>query len=68
MTEVKLKAGETVESALRRLKKKTLKEGVLQEVRQRAYYEKPSETRKKKKQAAKYRAKMQAKYDKWYNR
>lgn len=66
MTEVKLKSGETVESALRRLKKKSLKEGTLQEVRRRAYFEKPSETRKKKKQAAKYKAKMQAEYDKWY--
>jgi len=47
MTEVKLKKGEPVDKALRRLKKKMDKEGTLKEVRNRRYYEKPSEAKRR---------------------
>lgn len=46
-TEVKTKKGEPVDKALRRLKKKMDKEGVLKELRNRRYYEKPSEKKKR---------------------
>ncbi len=54
--EVKLKKGENVDRALRRLKKKLDKEGTLRELRTRSHYEKPSE--KKRKKSARARARM----------
>jgi small subunit ribosomal protein S21 len=43
MSEVKLKKGESVDKALRRLKKKLDREGTLREARARRNYEKPSD-------------------------
>lgn len=48
MTEIRLRKGESVEKALRRLKKKLDREGTLREVRARRAYEKPSERRRRK--------------------
>jgi small subunit ribosomal protein S21 len=47
-TEVKVRKGETIEKALRRLKKKLDREGVMREVRARRHYEKPSEQKRRK--------------------
>ena len=44
--------GNKVESALKTLKKALAKDGVLSEARRRQYYEKPSETRKRKQRQA----------------
>ncbi|MGA7953048.1 MAG: 30S ribosomal protein S21 [Gloeobacterales cyanobacterium] len=52
MSEVRLGENESVESALRRFKKKIQKAGILAEVKRREYYEKPSEERKRKREAA----------------
>jgi len=46
MTEIRTKRGEPIEKALRRLKKKLDKEGVLKELRNRRHYLKPSEQKK----------------------
>lgn len=46
-TEVRVKKGEVIERALRRLKKKLDKEGTLKELRNRRYYEKPSEVKRR---------------------
>lgn len=48
MSEVKVKKGESVDKALRRLKKKLDREGTLREVRARRNYEKPSDRRRRK--------------------
>ncbi|HNR93645.1 MAG TPA: 30S ribosomal protein S21 [Kiritimatiellia bacterium] len=48
MAEVKVKKGETVEKALRRLKKKLDKEGTMREIRSHRHYEKPSERKRRK--------------------
>lgn len=48
MSEVRLKKGESVDKALRRLKKKLDREGTLREARARRNYEKPSERRRRK--------------------
>ncbi|MBI3986172.1 MAG: 30S ribosomal protein S21 [Lentisphaerae bacterium] len=48
MTEVKIKRGESIEKALRRLKKKLDREGTMKEIRNHRYFEKPSERRRKK--------------------
>lgn len=43
-----MKKGESVDKALRRLKKKLDREGVLREVRQRRTHEKPSDKKRRK--------------------
>lgn len=62
MTEIKLKKGESVEKALRRLKKKLDREGTLREVRNHRRYEKPSEKRRRKLKVAKFSAMLRARY------
>ncbi|MCL2033596.1 MAG: 30S ribosomal protein S21 [Oscillospiraceae bacterium] len=55
MSEIRIKDNESLDSALRRFKRATAKAGVLQEVRKREHYEKPSVKRKKKSEAARKR-------------
>jgi small subunit ribosomal protein S21 len=54
--EVKLKKGESVDRAMRRLKKKLDKEGTMRDLRDRAHYEKPSERKRKKSARARSRS------------
>ena len=49
---VVLKEGENINQALRRFKKKIEDSGVLEELRQKEFYEKPTAERKRKKAAA----------------
>ena len=56
MPGVRLKDNEPIESAIRRFKKQCDKAGILQELRKREYYEKPSAKRKRKMLAARKRA------------
>ena len=51
MSEVKVNNG-NIEDALKRFKRQCVRNGVLQEVRKREHYEKPSVKRKKKAEAA----------------
>lgn len=46
--EVTVRKGEPMEKALRRLKKKLDREGVIRDVRNKRYFEKPAETRRRK--------------------
>lgn len=46
MPEVKTRRGESIDRALRRLKKLMDKEGTLKELRYRRHYEKPSEKKR----------------------
>lgn len=46
-SEVQTKKGEPIDKALRRLKKKLDREGVLRELRNRRHYEKPSEIKRR---------------------
>jgi len=55
MSEIKIGENETLESALRRFKKKCATSGVLSEVKKREHYEKPSIRKKKKSEAARKR-------------
>ena len=48
MVEIRLKRGESVDKALRRLKKKLDREGILRDARARRTYEKPSVRRRRK--------------------
>jgi len=53
--QVRLKKGEAVERALRRLKKIMDKEGMMRQLRANRYYEKPSEKRRRKSARARSR-------------
>ena len=62
MTEIKLKKGEPVERALRRLKKKVDREGTLKAVRTRRQFEKPSAVRRRKEKVARFSAMLAARH------
>jgi small subunit ribosomal protein S21 len=55
VSEVIVGENESLDSALRRFKRKCQRAGVLSEVRKREHYEKPSVRRKKKSEAARKR-------------
>ena len=55
MAEIRVRENESLESALKRFKRQTARDGVIQEVRKREHYEKPSVKRKKKAEAARKR-------------
>jgi len=58
MIQVRVKRGEPVEKALKRLKKIMDKEGTMKKLRASRYFEKPSEKRRKKSARARARAAM----------
>jgi len=62
LTEIRLKKGEPVERALRRLKKKVDREGTLKVVRGHRHFEKPSEKRRRKEKAARFSAMLKERY------
>ncbi len=55
MPGIRVRDGESFESALKRFKKQCEKAGILSEIRKREHYEKPSVRKKKKALAAKKR-------------
>lgn len=58
MTSVKVRSGEPIDKALRALKKKVDKEGILKAVKKKRYHSKPSDSaREKSKNALKYKKK-----------
>jgi small subunit ribosomal protein S21 len=62
LTEIRIKQGEPVERALRRLKKKVDREGTLQVARNHRHFEKPSERRRRKEKVARFSAMLSARY------
>ena len=52
MPEIRIKENESLDNALRRFKRDCAKSGIMQEVRRREHYEKPSVKRKRKAEAA----------------
>lgn len=62
MTEIKLKRGEPVEKAIRRLKKKLDREQTLQQFRLRRRFEKPSARKRRKTKAARFAAMLKARH------
>ena len=55
MPKIELKKGDDVEKALRKFKSKLRREGILDEMRKREFYEKPSQHRRKQLEAARRR-------------
>ncbi len=62
MTEIKLKKGEPVERAIRRLKKKLDREQTLKQFRERRRFEKPSAKRRRKEKAARFAAMLKLRH------
>lgn len=62
LSEVKLKKGEPIDRALRRLKKKVDRECIIKDVRAKRHFEKPSERRRRKLKVAKFSAMLSARY------
>jgi len=58
--QVRIKKNETVDRALKRLKKALDKEGLMREIRNKRYFEKPSEQKRRDKARARIRARMQS--------
>ena len=59
MAKQEKRPGESIDSVLRKFKRKVKNEGTLQELRKREYFEKPSEEKKRRKKAAERRTRMQ---------
>jgi small subunit ribosomal protein S21 len=62
MTEIKLKKGEPVDRAIRRLKKKLDREQTLKQLRERRRFEKPSAKRRRKQKVARFEAMLKARH------
>jgi small subunit ribosomal protein S21 len=62
MIEIRLKKGEPVERAIRRLKKKLDREQTLKKFRERRRFEKPSAKRRRKEKAARFEAMLRARH------
>ena len=56
MAEVRLQEGESLESALRRFKRKVMTEDIIKDVKRHSYYLKPGERRRVKQALAQKRA------------
>lgn len=52
MSEIHLKDGESIDSALKRFKRSCAKAGIIADVRRKEHYESPSVRRRKKSEAA----------------
>ena len=62
MIEIKLKRGEPVDRAIRRLKKKLDREQTLKKFRERRRFEKPSAKRRRKQKAARFAAMLKLRH------
>ena len=58
MATIKVGENETLDSALRRFKRRCARDGIIGDLRKKKQYEKPSVRRKKKAEAARKRSKM----------
>ena len=63
MSEIKVRQGETISNALRRLKRAVDTEETLKIVRERRFYQKPSRKRYLQRKKAKFDQKIRSKYD-----
>ena len=60
---VKIRKGEPVEKALRRLKRRLDYEGVIRDVKAKRYFEKPSEIKRRKKKIAAFSNMLRQRYE-----
>ena len=65
MAKIHIRKDESIEKALRKFKSKMKREGILDELRKREFYEKPSQERKRKYKKAVQREKRRRKREEW---
>ncbi len=63
MAKVKAQEGESVDVLIRKFNKKVLAEGILNELKKREFYEKPSVVRKREKSARERKSKLRQQYE-----
>ena len=63
MAEIQLREGETVESALKRFKRKVLQEEIIREIKRHAFYLKPGERKRLKSKLARKRSRKKRSHD-----
>jgi small subunit ribosomal protein S21 len=61
--EIKIRKGETMDKALRRLKKKLERESIIKDVRAKRYFEKPCEVRRRKKKVQAFTNMLRQRYE-----
>ncbi|MCR5183325.1 MAG: 30S ribosomal protein S21 [Opitutales bacterium] len=61
--EIKIKKGEQIDKALRKLKKKLETENILRDVRAKRYFEKPCEERRRKKKVQAFSNMLRQRYE-----
>jgi small subunit ribosomal protein S21 len=62
--DVTVRKGEPMERALRRLKKRLDREGVIRDVRAKRYFEKPSQSKRRKKKELDFNNMLRVRYSK----
>ncbi|MDR3117493.1 MAG: 30S ribosomal protein S21 [Puniceicoccales bacterium] len=62
--EVKVRKGENIDKALRRLKKRLDRESILQDAKAKRYFEKPSDRRRRKEKLSRFTNYLRSKKDK----
>ena len=65
MTRIEVRKDEPIDKALRKFKMKLRREGVLDEMKKREYFEKPSQKRRKDKAKAQRREKQRRTREEW---
>ena len=65
MSNIKVEKGEPVDRALRRLKKQLEREGLLRELKEREFYEKPSQSKRRRYLKVQRRIEYTKKYGKF---
>ncbi len=63
MAEVRLQEGESLDSALRRFKRKVQQEDIIKEIKKHSYYLKPGEKRRVKEALARKRARKKMRHE-----
>ena len=62
--EIKLRKGEPMDRAIRRLKKRLDREGTIRDVRAKRYFEKPSDKKRKARKVAAFTQMLRTRYEK----
>ena len=62
--EIQLRKGEPMDRAIRRLKKRLDREGVIRDVRAKRYFEKPSDKKRKARKVAAFTQMLRTRYEK----
>ena len=61
--EIKIRKGESMDKALRRMKKKLDRENIIRDVRAKRYFEKPCEERRRKKKVQAFNNMLRQRYE-----